>query len=286
MGDERILAVSLILPTAIILGMFSFYPLLSAMWISFTAKHALLPKANFVWLANYASLLKDSDFWISLRNGLIYAGGTLTLQVTGGTALALMLNQRFRGRFLARGLLLFPYVIPSIVAVITWGWMFNDIYGIINHLLLKSGIVSKPIIISASKVGAMIAVILVGTWRFFPFVTISVIARLQTIQPELYAAAKVDGASVLQRFRYITLPELRGILFIVILLRGVWMFNEFDTIYLFTRGGPLGATRNLPLFTYMTAFERYNMGAGCAVAVISFLFLIGAYTVYSRSYRV
>jgi multiple sugar transport system permease protein len=206
--------------------------------------------------------------------------------MTGGTALALMLNQRFRGRFLARGLLLFPYVIPSIVAVITWGWMFNDIYGIINHLLLKSGIVSKPIIISASKVGAMIAVILVGTWRFFPFVTISVIARLQTIQPELYAAAKVDGASVLQRFRYITLPELRGILFIVILLRGVWMFNEFDTIYLFTRGGPLGATRNLPLFTYMTAFERYNMGAGCAVAVISFLFLIGAYTVYSRSYRV
>jgi multiple sugar transport system permease protein len=245
MGDERILAVSLILPTAIILGMFSFYPLLSAMWISFTAKHALLPKANFVWLANYASLLKDSDFWISLRNGLIYAGGTLTLQVTGGTALALMLNQRFRGRFLARGLLLFPYVIPSIVAVITWGWMFNDIYGIINHLLLKSGIVSKPIIISASKVGAMIAVILVGTWRFFPFVTISVIARLQTIQPELYAAAKVDGASVLQRFRYITLPELRGILFIVILLRGVWMFNEFDTIYhsiLFISlhgGGPL-----------------------------------------------
>ncbi len=254
--------------------------------MSLTGKHALLPRANFIGLGNYSSLLKDPDFWTSLGNGLIYAGGTLTLQVAVGTGLALMLNQKFRLRFLARGLLLFPYVIPSIVAVITWGWMFNDIYGIMNHLLLKVGVVNKPIIISTSKVGAMIAVILVGTWRFFPFVTISVLARLQAIQPELYAAAKVDGASVFQRFRYVTLPELRGILFIVILLRGVWMFNEFDTIYLFTRGGPLGSTRNLPLLTYFMAFERYNMGAGCAVAVISFFFLIGVYIIYSKFYTV
>jgi multiple sugar transport system permease protein len=283
--EERCLSVLLIIPSATILIVFSVYPLISAIGTSFTNKHALLPESDFILLANYISLLKDPDFWISLRNGVIYALGTLTMQLLFGIGTALLLNKKFYGRSLARGLVLFPYVVPSIVAVMTWGWMLNDIYGILTHILMQTGIISKPIVISASKKGAMIAVILVGSWKFFPFVTISVLARLQTIPLELYAAAKVDGASKLQQFRFITLPELRGILFMVILLRGVWMFNEFDTIYLFTGGGPLGSTRNLPLYTYIKAFEQYNMGGGSAAAVISFLFLIGVYIIYRKKFQ-
>ena len=156
-----------------------------------------------------------------------------------GVALALLLHQNIVFRSLARSLILFPYFISTVVAVLVWRWLFNDLYGILNHVMMWTGLLSMPIDWLGQMPNAMISVILVGAWKYFPFVVISVLARLQTIPDHLYEAATMDGAGAWGRFCDITLPQLRDVLFIVILLRAIWDFKEFDLIYLLTGGGPV-----------------------------------------------
>ena len=249
-------------------------------------KPLLSPIWSYVGLENYEYLLKGKAFWRALKTGCIYTFGTVSVQLVFGLAVALLLNRSFKGRNLTRGFVLFPYMLPSIVAVITWRWMLNDISGVINYLFidvfhLRSG----PITFSGSSWSAMLIVISIGVWRMFPFVTLCCLARLQAIPLDLYEAATVDGASAWQRFWHITLPQLKGIIFIVVLLRSVWMFNEFDTIWLLTEGGPYHSTETTPIFTYITTFQKWHMGRGCAIAVITFLLMIGAFVFYSRVYR-
>jgi multiple sugar transport system permease protein len=131
----------------------------------------------------------------------------------------------------------------------------------------------------------MISVVLVGLWKFFPFVVITILARLQIIPLDLYEAAKIDGATTWDQFWDITIPQLRDILFIVVLLRTIWMFNNFDVIFLLTRGGPLRATMTLPVMVYEQAFENYMMGRGSSVAVLMFVFLIIIMTIYFKAFK-
>jgi len=283
---DRWVGYYLLIPALAILGVASLYPLGRAIQTSFYMKPALSPIWSFVGLENYEYLLKSKAFWRALWNGCIYAGGTVSIQLVFGLIVALLLNRSFVGRNLARGFVLFPYMLPSVVAVITWRWMLNDVSGVINYLLVDVlHIRSTGITYSGAAWSAMLIVILIGVWRMFPFVSLCCLARLQAIPLELYEAAKVDGASAWKRFWHITLPQLRGIIFIVVLLRAVWMFNEFDTIWLLTQGGPYHSTETTAIFAYITAFQKWNIGRGAAIAVISFLFLIGAFVFYSRVYR-
>ncbi len=287
MGDKNWrLGYFLLLPVIVIIAVVSIYPLVRAIQTSFYMKPLLSPTWSYVGLENYEYLLKIKAFWRALWNGFIYTVGTVSVQLVFGLAVALLLNRSFRGRNLARGFILFPYMLPSIVAVITWRWMLNDISGVINYLLIDVFYFrSTPITFSGSAWSAMLIVISIGVWRMFPFVTLCFLARLQAIPLELYEAATVDGASAWQRFWRITLPQLKGIIFIVVLLRSVWMFNEFDTIWLLTEGGPYHSTETIPIFTYITTFQKWHMGRGCAIAVITFLLMIGAFLFYSRVYR-
>ena len=287
MGDKNWrLGLFLLLPALMIIAVASIYPLVRAIQTSFYMKPLLSPTWSFVGLENYEYLLKIKAFWRALWNGCIYTVGTVSVQLVFGLAVALLLNRSFRGRNLARGFTLFPYMLPSIVAVITWRWMLNDISGVINYLFIDVfHFRSTPITFSGSAWSAMLIVISIGIWRMFPFVTLCFLARLQAIPLDLYEAATVDGASAWQRFWHITLPQLKGIIFIVVLLRGVWMFNEFDTIWLLTEGGPYHSTETTPIFTYITTFQKWQMGRGCAIAVITFLLMIGAFVFYSRVYR-
>lgn len=283
---NRRLGYYLLFPALVILVATSLYPLGRAVQTSFYMKPALSPIWSFVGLENYEYLLKSKAFWRALWNGCVYAGGTVSIQLIFGMIVALLLNRAFWGRNLARGVVLFPYMLPSVVAVITWQWMLNDVSGVINYILVDVlHIHSTGVTYSGSAWSAMLIVILIGVWRMFPFVSLCCLARLQAIPLELYEAAKVDGASAWQRFWYITLPQLKGIIFIVVLLRVVWMFNEFDTIWLLTQGGPYHSTETMPIFTYITAFQKWHMGRGAAMAVVSFLFLIGAFIFYGRVYR-
>jgi multiple sugar transport system permease protein len=275
----------LMLPALLLLGCLTIYPVAYGVWISFFNKHALFPRQQFVGLDNYRYLLHDPDFWASLWNGTVYAVVTIVLQVALGVATALLLNESFRGRNVVRGLVLFPYMIPTVVAVILWKWLLNNQFGLINYFLVELGLIAQPI----SWMGRnyiMVSLIFISVWQFFPFVVLAVLARLQTIPEELYDAAKVDGASALRRFYHVTLPQLRSVLFVIILLRSIWMFTKFDTVWLLTQGG--GAEkyiRTLPVYAYLRTFNFYQAGMGAAIAVVMFLILVAATVVYFNVYR-
>ncbi|UCD71954.1 MAG: sugar ABC transporter permease [Syntrophobacterales bacterium] len=283
--NDRNLGIILILPSFILFVGLLLYPLGYGIYISVFSKHLLSRDMTFIGLKNYMWLFKNPDFWQALWHSVLWAGSTVSLQIILGTAVALLLHQSYKGRSIARGLVLFPYMIPIVSVVLIWMLMYSALYGVINHLLLKLGLIESPIAWLSSANSAMISVVLVGLWKFFPFVVITILARLQIIPLDLYEAAKIDGATAWDQFRDITLPQLRDILFIVVLLRTIWMFNNFDVIFLLTGGGPLRATMTLPVMVYEQAFENYMMGRGSAVAVLMFVFLIIIMTIYFKAFR-
>lgn len=235
-------------------------------------------------LSNYGTVLTEARFWHALLNGILYAAASVVLQVLIGLPIALLLNLPFRGRALVRGAALVPYVIPTVVVVFTWKWMLDENVGIVNHALARLGLGSVSWFSSPAM--AMVSTVLVGVWAWTPFVTITFLAGLQTVDEELYEAARVDGAGAWQRLRHVTLPVLRPILVIIVLLRAIWMFNKFDVIWLLTRGGPLQATEHLPILAYQKAFGLYDVGGGAAVATINFLLLLVVVAIYFRFLRV
>lgn len=261
------------------------YPVGYSMWLSLLEKHSFFPEQRFIGLDNYIYLWGDAEFWTSLWYGVVYSFWTITLQILLGVAAALILNESFPGRNLARGIVLFPYMVPTIVAVILWKWLLNDTYGLLNHVLMALGLIRDPV----SWLGAdhiMLSLIVVSVWQFFPFVLLAVLARLQTIPPELHEAAKVDGASAVRRFLHITLPHIRGILFVVILLRSIWMFTKFDTVWLMGEGAGAGRfIRTLPVYAYMRTLTYYQAGLGAALAVVMFGILMVSTVIYFRLFR-
>ncbi len=279
---HRHLGLILLLPSLIVLCALLLYPLAYGIYASFFARHLLEPVGTFVGVRNYLWLLANPEFWESLGHSLVWAGGTVSLQMVLGTAVALLLHQPFAGRSAARGLILFPYMMPAVSVVLVWMLMYSALYGVLNFFFMKLGLIQQPMAWLASADSAMWAVILVGVWKYFPFVVIVVLARLQIIPQDLYEAARIDGAGALARFVDITLPQLRDVLVVVALLRTIWMFNNFEIVFLLTGGGPLKATMTLPILVYEQAFALYEVGRGSAVAVAIFLFLVAVMFLYFR----
>jgi multiple sugar transport system permease protein len=189
-----------------------------------------------------------------------------------------------RGRSIYRALLLVPWITPPIVAYISWQWMLNDQIGMINRYLIALGLVDEfdPITWLADPTLALLSVIVVGTWFRFPFMMITVLAALSSIPDELYEAAALDGATALQRFRDITLPLILPVSIIATLLQAIWAFNDFPLTFVLTGGGPANATTPLILMAYREAFQRFNIGYGTSLAVISMLLMLMLGAVYLR----
>ncbi len=282
---NRLLGAALIAPTVLVFSLVIVYPLVSAIYLSLFSIYTPTMDGEWVGLDNYRELLASGEFWRSLLNNVIWTVGTLTLQMVFGIAVALMLHRNLLFRSLARSLVLFPYFLSTVVAVLVWRWLFNDLYGILNHLLLWSGLVDMPPDWLGTMPTAMVSLILVGAWKYFPFVVIAVLARLQTIPDELYDAARVDGAGPVARFCDVTLPQLRDVLVVIVLLRTIWDFKEFDLIYLLTGGGPIISTQTLPLMVYKEAFALNQMGSATAVAVLMMLVMLVFMNVYFRRVR-
>ena len=282
---EQLAGLLTIAPALFLILALTLYPVAYSIWLSLLEKHSFFPQEKFIGLENFFYLWKDAEFWTSLWLGTVYSIWTILFQIVLGVAAALILNETFVGRGLVRAIVLFPYMIPTIVAVILWKWLLNDTYGVVNYWLFALGIVRDPI----SWLGAdhiMLSVIVMSVWQFFPFVLLSILARLQTIPPELYEAAKVDGASAARRFLHVTLPQIRGILFVVILLRSIWMFTKFDTVWLMGEGAGAGRfIRTLPVYAYMRTLTYYQAGLGAALAVIMFAILIVCTVIYFRMFR-
>ena len=276
------IGVVLIAPTVLVFCAVILYPLISAIYLSLFSIYTPTLAGEWVAADNYTALLANGDFWNAVLNTLIWTVGTLVLQLIFGVAMALLLNQSIVFQSLARSLVLFPYFLSTVVAVLVWRWLFNDLYGILNHVLLIAGLIGAPVNWLGQMPNAMISIILVGAWKYFPFVVIVVLARLQSIPEQLYEAATIDGAGPFQRFADITLPQLRDVLVVVVLLRAIWDFKEFDLIYLMTGGGPVRATQTLSLLVYEEAFRLNRMGMASTYAVAMMLVLLGFTLVYLR----
>ena len=276
------IGVVLIAPTVLVFCAVILYPLISAIYLSLFSIYTPTLAGEWVGVDNYTALLASGDFWNAALNTLIWTVGTLMLQLVFGVAMALLLNQSIVFQSLARSLVLFPYFLSTVVAVLVWRWLFNDLYGILNHVLLIAGLIDAPVNWLGQMPNAMISIILVGAWKYFPFVVIVVLARLQSIPEQLYEAATIDGAGRFQRFTDITLPQLRDVLVVVVLLRAIWDFKEFDLIYLMTGGGPVRATQTLSLLVYEEAFRLNRMGMASTYAVAMMLVLLGFTLVYLR----
>jgi multiple sugar transport system permease protein len=275
----------LLAPSLLLIGGLILYPILYNLWLSLFDKHAFMPAQSFVGLRHYRYFATDPEFWSSVYFGVVYAAVTMVFQLVLGVAAALLLNEAFRGRNLLRGVVLFPYLIPTIVAVILWKWLLNDSYGLVNHLLLVAGLVRTPVA-WLGKDYIMPSLIITSVWQFFPFVVVTYLARLQTIPPELYEAARVDGATAWRRFLHVTLPATRTVLFVIILLRSIWMFTKFDTVWLMAGDGAVSRyIRTLPVYAYARSFTYLQAGMGAALAVLMFGMLLAATGVYFRLFR-
>ncbi len=250
------------------------YPLLSAVYLSVQDVKVIGTGGAFVGLDNYVAVLRASRFWEALWRSLGWVLFNAILQTILAFITALILKQNFRGRDVARSWVILPWIVPTVVVVVIWRWLLNASGGIINYVLLSLGLVDQAVGFFGSGGMAYTSVIAINSWRWFPFITVVLLAALLRIPQELYDAAAVDGASPGQQFVRITLPSLQPVLFVLGLVGTLLSFNVFDVIWLLTGGGPAGATTTLPVLIYETAFKQYRLSQAAAMSVIVGLILL------------
>ena len=241
--------------------------------ISFTDKKIGMP-AHFNGIENYISLLLDKTFWSSLGVTLVFTCASVVMKVIFGTILALLLNSKIKCRAFFRSALVIPWTLSILIATLTWKWLLSDIGGAFSYILNKLGLVRKGFSFFTTSGRAMFAVVMVNVWKGTPFIATSVLAGLQTISPEMYEAAEIDGAKAWKKFWYITLPLVRSTLLLATVMTTIWTINNFEGVWLLTGGGPAGSTQVLSIFTYLTAMSNNDIGRSMAISVLSMPFLI------------
>jgi multiple sugar transport system permease protein len=258
----------LIAPTVIVLLALSIYPLIFAIKTSFQTGNA----DSAQWsLANFTRLFTDKFFFAALGHTFVYAAVALTLEFLFGLVLALLLNSAIRGRNLFRALMLIPMMLPPVVVGVVWRLMYNADFGAINGTLKTVGVNTENFIWTASPRLALLCAIIVDVWQWTPFVFLVLLAGLQAIPQEPYEAARIDGSSAWQTFRFITLPLLKPAILIALLLRTMDLLRIFDQIYILTEGGPGFATETISLYIYRTAFRFFDFGYAAAMSFVLLL---------------
>lgn len=257
-------------------------PILWGLRISFTDSRIIgLAYDKVFTLENYGTIFSDPDTWHSVFVTILFSLGTVVGSIGLGIVTALVLNRTFPGRAVVRMLVILPWAIPHVVAALVWQWMYNPDFGIVNYGLATLTVVSgQPNWLSDPSL-ALPAVIAVNVWKTYPFATLILLAGLQTIRADLYEAAEIDGAGPLRRFFDITLPGLRHVLAIVVLLLTIWSFGNFVFIFLMTQGGPAGATNTLVMKVYFEAFRFFRAGPAFAIGSIILILAIALTAVYA-----
>lgn len=271
-------------PAVICLAVILIYPVFANIAYSFTNKSFIYPDTSFVGLKNYVDLLTNRTFgfWSALDVSVTWTLVTVLLQFLVGLVGALLLDRAVTGSSVYRVLLLVPWAFPGIVTAMVWRWLLNDQGGFITWLALTSGIIRQPIAWLTELNTALPAVIAVAVWAGYPFMMAAMLAGLQSIPEEYHEVAQIEGASALQELWAITLPLLRPIIVIVLVLRTIWTFNAFDLIYLLTDGGPAGATLTLPILAYHLGWQQYLPGKAAAMSVLMLFVLAVAGFAYFR----
>jgi len=267
LGPDYRLGFLFVLPIVVLVAVLVAYPFCYAIYLSMTRKYVGLPPV-FVGFENYVKLTFDGFFQRAVVNSFVFTGGSVAVKLVLGMSMALVLTSGIRFRSFWTGVLLIPWVAPTVVSALNFLWIYDGSLGVLNYLLVKVFRILPQGVGWLSEPGtAMASVIAVNVWRGFPFFGISFLAGMKAIPGELYEAAAVDGATAVKRFRYVTLPGIRNIVIIVMLLSTIWTFNDFAIVYVLTKGGPGGATQVLPVFTYEMAFGAQRLGEAIAVAL-------------------
>jgi multiple sugar transport system permease protein len=269
---EQRLAYLLLGPPLLIVLALVLFPVLWNLWLAFH-KVRLLDLRRFSWwelettLSNFATVFSHYDFWPALKATLLYTSGGAILALLMGLAAAMMVHSRFRGSGVVRGTFLIPYVAPVVAVAFAWRFIL-DPRGVFMTGLMNTEILEQPLHLLGQRPWAMICLIAFEGWRYFPFDFLFILARLQAIPDVLYEAASVDGATPVQKFVYITLPQLKLVLATLLLLRFMWTFNKFDDVFLVTRG--TAGTRVLTIKVYDFLIGGFDVGAGAAMALVLF----------------
>jgi multiple sugar transport system permease protein len=266
LGRDWRIAIPFVLPVTVIMAGLILWPFVNAILLSFTTRSLVTRTETYVGLDNYVRLLRDVDFINSVKNTLVFTFSSVGIKFVIGMSIALLLNGRLPFRNVLTGLILLPWIVPEVVTALAWRSIYDPIFGGLNPILQQLGLINRPVAWLAEPGLAMPSVIAVNVWKGIPFYTILLLAGLKAIDREQYEAAEVDGASVVQRFRYITLPGLRYVIIVTVLLSFIQTFNTFGLIYLMTGGGPGGATRVFSVLAYEKAILGLRFGPGAATA--------------------
>ena len=265
---EQLLGYTMIAPVAIFLAALVAYPFISAIYLSLTEKIVGYP-AHFVGLRNYANLLDSGRFRIVAWNSAVFTVASIVVKLVVGMAMALALHQVVRGNQFIRGILLLPWIIPTVVIALTWKWLLDLFRGLVNVGLIDLGVVTSGVHWLGDPSLAMPSVIMANIWRGFPFFGVSFLAALQTVPQELYDAADVDGANPWQKFWRITLPSIKGVVAVVTLLSTIVTLNDFNIVFIMTRGGPGAATHIFATYSYELGIMSQRWGVAMAASMAS-----------------
>ena len=268
-------------PALLVTACIVFYPVVQTATMSLYDFILYRPRSvPFVGLGNYVRLWSDETFWISLGNSVVWVVLAVGLQFALGFATALLLNESFFWRSVARAVVIVPWALPSVIIALMWTWMYDFNLGVINDALLRLGLIAEPYPWLASPDTALYAVILTLTWQGFPFFAVAILAGLQAIPAELYEAAEIDGATRWQMLRRVTIPSLAGVITTALLLRTIWVANSLDVILVMTGGGPGYTTHTLPLYAFLRAYQGMEYGYGAALAMVLTLALLAIVAAY------
>jgi multiple sugar transport system permease protein len=283
----RLLANLFVLPALIFFLLLIAYPLITVIWDSFHFKN-LVNKVSqgFSGWENYKLVIQHENFVSSLQHTIVWTMLSVLGEFLLGMISAVALNQPIKGRAFFRGIIIIPWVVPIVVAGLTWQWMLAPDFGIINIMMVKLGIIDKPYYWLGEVQTALLAVTFVNIWRSFPFYTISLLAGLQSVSKEMIEAAAIDGAGVLTRFFKIVLPQLKSVSLVLVFVHLIWTAINFDFIWVMTEGGPFNSTETLPVMIYRYALKEYDVGAASALASMMLGFMMVAFLVfYIRSVK-
>jgi multiple sugar transport system permease protein len=282
---ESVLGWLLLAPVLLVMLVLVVWPFMTAIWIAFTDK-AIGREANWVGLANFSQVVSSPRFLRSIQNSLIFTVVAIALKFALGMAMALVLNRAFFGRNILRAYFLVPWVLPGFVAYMMWRWFLDPLQGVLNYALTDLGLITFPLEFLSSPSLALPSVIAAHVWRSFPFFGVAFLAGLQNIPSEQYEAAAVDGANGWQQFLFITIPGLRHVILVVLMLATIWTFNAFEPVYILTAGGPADATMVYTVLAYEMGIVNMRLGEASAVPVLILpilgLFIVAVSGVMSR----
>ncbi|WP_033403779.1 carbohydrate ABC transporter permease [Paenibacillus fonticola] len=277
----RRIAYIYVLPALLFFFLLNAYPLLSVLWDSFQIKN-LLNKAvsGFAGMENYKEVISNEYFLGTLRNTFIWTVLSVAGEYILGLTSAVALNQNVRGRTFFRALVIIPWIVPIVVAGLTWDWMLSPDYGIINYWLTSMGLIKEPVYWLGEMDTALLTIVFVNIWRSFPFYTITLLAGLQSVSRDVLEAAAIDGAGVRQRFFKIVMPQLKTVSLTIVFIHIIWTAINFDFIWIMTQGGPLHSSETLPIMIYRYAMQEYNFGNASALASMMLGFMLSGFILY------